>query len=61
MELGKTLYVKDRAGLAKIRRHLDEEFVIARDILSALQKDEVVWENFVRFPESKNKMYAMVK
>ena len=30
---------------------LDEEFIIAQDILNRLKSDEEIWENFKNFPE----------
>ena len=39
------------AGLAKIRRQLEEVFVPADDILAAIRKDADAWKNFKRLPE----------
>jgi uncharacterized protein YdeI (YjbR/CyaY-like superfamily) len=45
------------AGLAAVKHLLDDpsenaEFIIAPDILDALQKDKTTWENFQQFPDS---------
>ena len=39
------------AGLEKIQRRMDEEFVPASDILAALKRDPQTWKNFRAFPE----------
>jgi|ERR1700682_1596835 len=41
-----------RVGLEKIRAQLEREFVHAKDIIAALQKDPMTWKNFEAFPES---------
>jgi uncharacterized protein YdeI (YjbR/CyaY-like superfamily) len=43
-----------KAGIAAIEHLLDKEkdFKIPSDILKTLKKDESVWENFNKFPES---------
>ncbi|MCX6802286.1 MAG: YdeI/OmpD-associated family protein [Candidatus Diapherotrites archaeon] len=40
------------AGLAKIRRWLNEKFVAPKDILEELKQDALVWKNFKKFPAS---------
>lgn len=37
-------------GLFKIKKYMDEEFVISQDIIKALKKNNDVWENFQKFP-----------
>ena len=39
------------AGRAVLPDMSEKGFVIDKDILNALQKDPVVWENFCRFPD----------
>ena len=39
------------AGMEKIRGRMSERFVPAPDIIAALQRDPVAWENFQRFPK----------
>ena len=40
------------AGLAKVTVNLDEKFVVPKDILRELKKDNLVWKNFQKFPLS---------
>ncbi len=40
-----------RIGLKKIQRQLDDEFILAKDITTALKRDTTTWKNFQAFPE----------
>lgn len=40
------------AGLAKIKVNLHEKFVVPKDILRELKKDNIVWKNFQKLPLS---------
>src|SRR3954469_4129956 len=39
------------AGMEKIRARMNEEFVLAPDIVRALKRDPKAWKNFQRFPK----------
>ncbi len=41
-----------KTGLEALGDALEEEFVVAEDILEVLREDPEVWENYERFPES---------
>jgi uncharacterized protein YdeI (YjbR/CyaY-like superfamily) len=41
-----------RVGLERIQTQLDQEFTLAKDIVTALKKDRTTWRNFQTFPES---------
>lgn len=41
----------------KILPDLDEEFMIDEDIITALKKDDEVWNNFLSFPD----LYKRIK
>jgi hypothetical protein len=46
-----------RFGLEKIRSHLDQKFVAAKDIMAALQNDAITLKNFQTFPESYQRIH----